>query len=176
VARNTHRHYHELSPTHFAKADYFVRLISSAQQKPTDRPYGECVPLFPVFVITWKHTVRVSAQRCSYKRDASTTLSNTTWFWAHSRRLCGLRWNTQILIYKVPETLNQSRRRLGCGLWWVQGITHIRRSPGSHARMGSFEGVKCRPRTCPDMPGGRYTQINSAGGSTDTVRMAIEVY
>jgi len=29
------------------------------------------------------------------------------------------------------------------------------------------------PRTCPDMSGGRYTQSDSAGGSTGTVHMPI---
>ena len=33
-----------------------------------------------------------------------------------------------------------------------------------------------QPRTCSDMSGGRYTQSDSAGGRTDTVRMPIGVY
>ena len=33
-----------------------------------------------------------------------------------------------------------------------------------------------RPRTCPDVTGGQYTQSESAGGSTGTVWMPIGAY
>ena len=39
-----------------------------------------------------------------------------------------------------------------------------------------FEAKMVRPRTCPDMSGGRYTQSDSAGGRTGTVRMPVAVY
>jgi len=41
---------------------------------------------------------------------------------------------------------------------------------------GSFKGKRARSRSCQDMSGGRYTQSDSAGGSTGTVRMLIGVY
>jgi len=41
-------------------------------------------------------------------------------------------------------------------------------SPDPHVKEQSG-----RPRTCPDMSGGRYTQSDSAGGRTSTVRMPI---
>ena len=54
--------------------------------------------------------------------------------------------------------------------------TCIRRDPEPHTKRGNFEGESDRPRTYRDMSGGRYTQSDSAGDNTDTVRMPIGVY
>jgi len=43
--------------------------------------------------------------------------------------------------------------------------------PDPHMGRGNFEGVKGPTRTCPDMSGDRYTESDSAGGSTGMVQM-----
>jgi len=48
--------------------------------------------------------------------------------------------------------------------------------PDPHTWRGQFRGENWRPRTCTDMSCGRYTQSDSAGGSTETMRMPIVVY
>jgi len=64
------------------------------------------------------------------------------------------------------------------GLW-------TRVTPRNHAldgaRIPTHDGAilrakRRRLRTCPDMSDGRYTQSDSAGGSTGKVRMRIGVY
>jgi len=45
-----------------------------------------------------------------------------------------------------------------------------------HTCRDNFEGEKGPAQTCPDMTGRRYTQSDSAGGSTGTVRMPIGLY
>jgi len=47
-------------------------------------------------------------------------------------------------------------------------------SPDPHTGSGNYDGAnRGRRGTCPDMSGGRYTQSDSAGGRTGTVRCGV---
>ena len=56
-------------------------------------------------------------------------------------------------------------------MWtWVGPRNHVLNGDSdTYTWRGSYEGTKGWPMRCLDMPGGRYTQSDSAGGSTGTV-------
>jgi len=64
------------------------------------------------------------------------------------------------------------------GMWtWIGQRNHVLDGVQIPKRKsGNFEAGSSRLGACLDISGGRYTQSDSAGGRTGTVRMPIGVY
>ena len=92
--------------------------------------------------------------------------------WVDVVGVCVSWWYTRPKTVTHPST-NRARRRVTSFMRRTTLATTPRRQMGSRLQtwIRNVEGEGSRPVTCPDVPGGRYTQNYSVGGSTATVRM-----